>query len=105
MDPLTAPVAIWLQGGPGASSLFGLLELHGPFQSVFDANNNVVATPNEHAWTKVANVIYIDNPVGAGFSFSDKLPTTEEEVANDLYEFLIQWFTLFPMYQVLETKV
>ena len=37
--------------------------------------------------------------IGAGFSYSDKLPTTEEEIANNLYQFLIQWFTLFPQYQ------
>jgi carboxypeptidase C (cathepsin A) len=100
VDPMTAPVVIWLQGGPGGSSMFGLLEIHGPFQSVFDGNGNVHAEVNPHAWTKEANVIYIDNPVGAGFSYSDKLPSTEEEVENDLYEFLIQWFQLFPQYQV-----
>merc|ERR1712123_288118 len=43
--------------------------------------------------------IYIDNPVGAGFSFSDALPTTQEAVTDNLYEFLQQWYTLFPTYQ------
>ena len=52
-------MAIWLQGGPGGSSMFGLLEIHGPIQSVFDENGNTKATPNPYAWTKVANVIYI----------------------------------------------
>ena len=100
VDPATAPVVIWLQGGPGGSSLFGLLEIHGPFQAVYDENGAVKAEVNPYAWTKVANVIYIDNPVGAGFSYSDKLPSTEEEVADNLYEFLLQWFKLFPSYQV-----
>jgi len=99
VDPATAPVVIWLQGGPGGSSLFGLLEIHGPFQAVYDENGAVKAEVNPYAWTKVANVIYIDNPVGAGFSYSDKLPSTEEEVADNLYEFLLQWFKLFPSYQ------
>jgi len=99
VNPMSAPVVIWLQGGPGGSSLFGLLEIHGPFQARFDENGNVHAETNPYAWTKEANVIYIDNPVGAGFSYSDKLPSTEEEVENDLYEFLIQWFQLFPQYQ------
>lgn len=99
MDPKDAPVVIWLQGGPGGSSMFGLLEIHGPFQSVYDSNGNVKAELNPHAWSKVANMLYIDNPVGAGFSYSNKYPSTEEEVADDLYEFLIQWFTLFPQFQ------
>ena len=96
-------MVIWLQGGPGGSSLFGMLEIHGPFQARFDGNGNVHAEVNPYAWTKEANVIYIDNPVGAGFSYSDKLPSTEEEVENDLYEFLIQWFQLFPQYQVMNS--
>ena len=53
-----------MQGGPGGSSLFGLLEIHGPIQSVFDENGNTKAVPNPYAWTKEANLIYIDNPVG-----------------------------------------
>ena len=57
-----------LQGGPGASSLFGMLELHGPYQSVFDENGNTVVVANPHAWTRKANVIYIDNPVGGGLN-------------------------------------
>ena len=64
-----------LQGGPGASSLFGMLELHGPYQSVFDENGNTVVVANPHAWTRKANVIYIDNPVGGGLNlFFLKVP-------------------------------
>ena len=46
-------------------------------------------------------MMYIDNPVGAGYSFAkpEGLPTTQSEVADDLYAFLIQFFTLFPEYQ------
>ena len=59
-------MVIWLQGGPGSSSLFGMLELHGPFIVRYDENNNVKAVTNSYAWTKKANMVYIDNPVGAG---------------------------------------
>ena len=34
-----------------------------------------------------------------GFSFSDYLPTTQKDVTDNLYEFLQQWYTLFPSYQ------
>lgn len=102
VDPLTAPVVIWLQGGPGGSSLFGMLELHGPYQSVYDENGNTVAESNPHAWSKKANVIYIDNPIGAGFSFCENnrcLPTSQDDVGRELYECLMQFFKLFPEYQ------
>ena len=66
MDPSEAPVVVWLQGGPGSSSLFGLLEMHGAFNANYDENMEVKAAINPYAWTKKANIIYIDNPVGAG---------------------------------------
>ena len=46
-------------------------------------------------------MIYVDNPVGAGYSFANPegLPSTQSEVADDLYEFLVQFFTLFPEYR------
>ena len=38
-DYRTAPVVVWLQGGPGTSSMFGLLEIHGPISAVFNESN------------------------------------------------------------------
>ena len=35
----------------------------------------------------------------SGFSYSNKMPETQEDVADNLYGFLQQWFTLFPQYQ------
>ena len=72
-DPTTAPVAIWLQGGPGGSSMFGLLEIHGPIQAVFDGNGGTTGKPNLHSWSHEVNMIYIDNPVGAGKCISARI--------------------------------
>merc|ERR1719331_2192022 len=99
-NPETAPVVIWLQGGPGGSSMFGALKLHGPVITTVDENNQLSGVEkNPYSWGRKHNMLYIDNPVGAGFSFSDKMPETQMEVTNNLYEFLQQWYTLFPMYQ------
>jgi len=98
-NPETAPVVIWLQGGPGGSSMFGLLKLHGPLLSGDDENGNFGVRDNPYSWHRKHNIIYIDNPVGAGYSFSDKLPETQDDVSQNLYNMLQQWFKLFPMYQ------
>ena len=62
-----APVLLWLQGGPGASSMYGLFSENGPYISV-----NGTVTPRELAWTSKYNVLYIDNPVGTGYSFTQQ---------------------------------
>ncbi|KAJ9584275.1 hypothetical protein L9F63_021397, partial [Diploptera punctata] len=55
-----APVVLWLQGGPGATSLYGLFTENGPFS----INKKFYLVPREYSWTKTHHVIYIDNPVG-----------------------------------------
>jgi len=101
VDPSQAPVVVWLQGGPGASSLFGMLEIHGPIQA--EGFNPTVAVPNEYTWNHRANMLYIDNPIGAGYSYTtdpdNGLPTTQQHAGEDLYSFLTQFFTLYPEYQ------
>nr|AAZ43093.2 serine carboxypeptidase 1 [Triatoma infestans] len=91
----SAPLVVWLQGGPGASSLFGLFEENGPFY--VDTNNNLVK--RDYYWTKKLNVIYIDNPVGTGFSFTINplgYAKNQVDVGQNLHTALQQFLTLFP---------
>lgn len=77
------PLVIWLQGGPGASSTgYGNFEEIG----IVDMNLNV----RNHSWVKHVNVLFIDNPVGTGFSYVDTnsaLTKTNAEIAKDLVTF------------------
>nr|XP_023012514.1 venom serine carboxypeptidase-like [Leptinotarsa decemlineata] len=92
----SAPVLLWLQGGPGASSLYGLFSENGPF--ILKGADKV--RHREYTWTHDHSVIYIDNPVGTGFSFTDGgYAQNETKVGEDLYEALKQFFTLFPELQ------
>ncbi|XP_054280674.1 venom serine carboxypeptidase-like [Macrosteles quadrilineatus] len=93
----SAPVILWLQGGPGATSLYGLFAEHGPFS----VKRKHGLKLREYTWTHDHNVIYIDNPVGTGFSFTnaDGYVKNEAEVGKHLYSALYQFFTLFPEYQ------
>lgn len=61
----TAPVVLWLQGGPGASSLLALFNEHGPF---YITDGNILAR-RKYAWTITHSVLYIDNPVGTGIAY------------------------------------
>lgn len=93
-----APVLLWLQGGPGGTSLFGLFVEHGPYV-VYE---NMTVGSRDYAWTSGYSVLYIDNPVGTGFSFTDDdrgFAQNQDDVGRDLYNALTQFFQMFPEYQ------
>ncbi|XP_056405987.1 lysosomal protective protein-like [Hyla sarda] len=94
-DPKSCPLVLWLNGGPGCSSLAGLLTEHGPFLIHPDGRT---LKNNEHSWNKIANVLYLESPAGVGFSYSDdkKYVTGDKEVAHDNYLALKDFFRLFP---------
>lgn len=97
-DPKSSPVVLWLNGGPGCSSLDGLLTEHGPFLIQPDG---VTLQYNPYSWNLIANVLYIESPAGVGFSYSnDKVYVTNDtEVAQNNYEALKDFFRLFPEYK------
>ena len=64
-DNTSAPLVLWLNGGPGCSSLTGFLTEIGPVTSDLYSGNFTI---NEYAWNKEVNIIYIENPAGVGFT-------------------------------------
>lgn len=90
-----APLLLWLQGGPGASSLFGMFTEIGPFN--IDKEMNVA--PRAVHWNVDYDLLFLDNPLGTGFSYTDRLEamaTNQSTVGDDLYEALDQFFQAFP---------
>jgi vitellogenic carboxypeptidase-like protein len=93
----SAPVLVWLQGGPGASSLFGLFSEQGPI--VVDKQTKL--HPRDITWNSKYHLLFIDQPVGTGYSFTkseDGYVHNEDEVARDLYAMLIQFFQIYHEY-------
>ncbi|KAF5328037.1 hypothetical protein D9758_017459 [Tetrapyrgos nigripes] len=73
-SPETAPFTLWLNGGPGCSSMIGLFQEHGPCL----VNDDLTTTLNPFSWNNISNMIYIDQPIGTGFSFgTDTVNTTD----------------------------
>ncbi|GMT13862.1 hypothetical protein PFISCL1PPCAC_5159, partial [Pristionchus fissidentatus] len=79
VDPTTAPLVIWFQGGPGVSSLHGLFTENGPYRVTEEGN---VLTFNEFSWNQYANMLYLESPLGVGFSRNDDGNLTMEDVST-----------------------
>jgi len=65
VDPATAPVVLWLNGGPGSSSIIGMLQEQGPL--LMNATGGLMDNP--YAWTKLANLLVLESPAGVGYSY------------------------------------
>ncbi|KAL5703442.1 hypothetical protein ACHQM5_028532 [Ranunculus cassubicifolius] len=95
------PLVLWLNGGPGCSSLgIGAMVEHGPFGIKNDGKSLYL---RRHSWNKVANILYLESPVGVGFSYSNTKSDYESmgdtRTAQDTYAFLVKWFQRFPHYR------
>ncbi|XP_019877969.2 retinoid-inducible serine carboxypeptidase [Aethina tumida] len=87
------PLVIWLQGGPGASSTgYGNFAELGPLDVDLKERN--------FTWVKNYNVLFVDNPVGTGFSYveNDAYATTNRQIAIDFVEFLKGFYKQNPIF-------
>ncbi|XP_047337263.1 serine carboxypeptidase-like 27 [Impatiens glandulifera] len=98
--PATKPLILWLNGGPGCSSVaYGAWEEVGPFRVNSDGKS---LTLSPYAWNQEANLLFIDSPAGVGFSYSNTsfdLVTGDKRTANDTHTFLLNWLERFPRYK------
>ncbi|WVZ96573.1 hypothetical protein U9M48_042193 [Paspalum notatum var. saurae] len=99
--PEEKPLLLWLNGGPGCSSIgYGAASELGPLRVV---RQGAALEFNRYAWNKEANLLFLESPVGVGFSYtntSSDLDTLNDDfVAEDAYSFLVNWLERFPEYK------
>ncbi|KAL9682298.1 hypothetical protein QQ045_014093 [Rhodiola kirilowii] len=99
--PQNKPLLLWLNGGPGCSSVgFGAAEELGPFLS---KSGKPELRLNPYSWNKAANLLFVESPVGVGFSYTNTSNDIKElgdtVTAEDSYEFLVNWFKRFPQFK------
>ncbi|XP_010472299.1 PREDICTED: serine carboxypeptidase-like 10 isoform X2 [Camelina sativa] len=101
-NPKEDPLLLWLDGGPGCSSLGGLLFENGPLALKSEVYNGITPSlvSTTYSWTKMANIIYLDQPVGAGFSYS-RTPigkTSDTIEVKRIHDFLQKWLSKHPQF-------
>ncbi|XP_030450137.2 serine carboxypeptidase-like 28 [Syzygium oleosum] len=93
------PLVLWLNGGPGCSSIgYGAFQELGPFRVSPDGETLVT---NPYSWNREANLLFLDSPAGVGFSSSTDNFTRygDHPTAHEAYTFLKGWFKRFPGYK------
>ncbi|KAF9561535.1 serine carboxypeptidase [Agrocybe pediades] len=96
-DPLNDDVIFWTNGGPGGSSSMGLFMELGPCR-ISDENGTKV---HADSWNSNANVFFVDQPIGVGFSYADYGETvdTTEAAAKDIAAFITIFFEHFSQFK------
>uniref|UniRef100_A0A453AUS7 Carboxypeptidase n=1 Tax=Aegilops tauschii subsp. strangulata TaxID=200361 RepID=A0A453AUS7_AEGTS len=95
------PLLLWLNGGPGCSSLgYGAMEELGPFRVMSDGKT---LYRNPYSWNHAANVLFLESPAGVGYSYSNTTAdygrSGDNRTAEDAYLFLANWMERFPEYK------
>lgn len=96
-DPKNDPVVLWLNGGPGCSSLTGLFFELGPSS----IGEDIKPIYNPYSWNSNASVIFLDQPVNVGYSYSSSSVSNTVAAGKDVYAFLQLFFQQFPEYSQL----
>jgi len=93
-NPKTDQLVLWLNGGPGCSSLMGMFEENGPYTM----RHGGAFEPNAFNWAQLANVLYIESPGGVGFSIDTPTPTnwTDDLAAEYNFRALQSFYKKFP---------
>ncbi|KAA1465940.1 alpha/beta-hydrolase [Dentipellis sp. KUC8613] len=82
----------WTNGGPGCSSMEGFLQENGPISWSW---GQAQPTPNHWSWTNLSNVVWVEQPVGTGFSQGQPDISNDDELASEVFGFLQQFLEVF----------
>ncbi|ESW03606.1 hypothetical protein PHAVU_011G027900, partial [Phaseolus vulgaris] len=100
--PHKKPVLLWLNGGPGCSSIgYGEAEELGPFFPQDSSKPKLMLNP--YSWNNAANLLFLESPVGVGFSYTNTSKDLDElgdaNTAKDSHTFIVKWFRRFPQFR------
>jgi carboxypeptidase D len=86
-------IVIFMNGGPGCSSLYGLMIENGPF---LYPSKKLKPYVNQYSWTREAIMVYVELPIGVGFTTGPSNISNEDQLAQQFTTFLDNFFVTFP---------
>ncbi|KXS22118.1 alpha/beta-hydrolase [Gonapodya prolifera JEL478] len=91
----TKQIMIWLNGGPGCSSFEGLFQENGPFLWQY---GTLKPFPNRWSWTNLVHTVWVEQPIGTGFTQGTPNATSEEEIAEQFKGFWKNFVNTFGLH-------
>ncbi|KAK3707558.1 hypothetical protein LTR37_012053 [Vermiconidia calcicola] len=82
----TAPLTIWLSGGPGTSSMFGFFNEVGPCEVVQLSDGTYGTQYNQWGWDRASNMLFIDQPNQVGFSYDTTTDASFDLFSSQVFE-------------------
>ncbi|KAI0000718.1 putative carboxypeptidase S1 [Xylariaceae sp. FL0662B] len=95
-NPQKAPLVAYFEGGPGGASEYGLFTQNGPCRFV---NNETTSSLNPYSFNNYANMLYVDQPIGSGFSYGDNIVNSTKTAAPVVWKLLQALYDSFPEYE------
>ncbi|KAI1138282.1 putative carboxypeptidase S1 [Hypoxylon sp. FL0543] len=95
-NPEKAPLVAYFDGGPGAASEYGLFTQNGPCHFV---SNETEPSLNPYSFNEYANMLYVDQPIGVGFSYGDNAVNSTKTAAPFVWNLLQAFYENFPQYE------
>jgi len=96
------PLIIYINGGPGSTSMNALFTENGPLRikqtGENDSNGYEITYEPENAWSAAGDLLFIDQPVGTGWSYGSHAATSLDEIGSDFLTFLKNFYTEYPQY-------
>ena len=92
------PLLIWLQGGPGCSSMLGNFYELGPWL----VTHSLSLQRNPASWNRIFGLLFLDSPIGSGFSVAstlEEIPKDQNAVAKHLFAAITNFLQLDPLFK------
>jgi vitellogenic carboxypeptidase-like protein len=97
-DLTSYPIVIWLNGGPGSSSMLGAFYENGPFNLAWNSTSNkFYETKRDITWNENYHMMFVDQPIGTGGSYAQsaqELTTSQSQIAQHFYNALQEFYGL-----------
>ncbi|TIB98733.1 alpha/beta-hydrolase [Wallemia mellicola] len=97
----------WFNGGPGCSSFDALMMEVGPFNLIKNEKGELGLKEKEYGWHEYANIVFIDQPVGTGYSYAqtDSYVHELDQAADQFITFLNNFYEIFPELKNTDTYI